>query len=197
MHSGFLDALRHMMPKIRKWVNGFWAGFGKVPADWKLVFTGHSMGAAFAILAATMAFVEEWERAPDAIVTFAGPRIADETLSNWWQNQGLCGKLLRVTVYNDIVHWLPFAKQSSLASASFEKCILDMKSCFRSLHKDIHSKSPAECRQSCCLGRRHGEYGTCDVWQWLKNGECWLGRSYDCTSFSIWAHEAVNGSRID
>jgi len=293
VHNGFLDALRSLMPKIKKWVNGYWIGFGKVPKDWKLVFTGHSMGAAFAILAATLAFLEDWERAPDAIVTYASPRIADATLSTWWEEKGLCAKLLRVNVYNDVVHWLPFAKQSSLATASFEKCVLDVKSCFQSqldgnaehfdkwwrhvcpdseflvpgamkgvngeleglnilggglahkmgdcnygygygvmhagideadsycgitpeicpkfsctsvedlsgktctgLKKDVQAKSALECRESCCIGRGHGEYGTCEIWQWLKNGECWTGRSHDCTSFSLWAHDVINSSRI-
>jgi len=294
VHSGFLDALRNLMPKIQKWVNGYWIGFGKVPEDWKLVFTGHSMGAAFAILAATLAVSEDWNRAPDAIVTYASPRIGDATLSDWWEEKGLCKKLLRVNVYNDIVHWLPFAKQSSVSvSTSLEKCVLDVKSCFRSqlnettehfdkwwrhvcpnseflvpgaikgvngelddlnllggglahklsdcnygygygvlnagidkadsycglnpeicpkfscttvedlsgqtctgLRKDTRAKTAAECRDICCVGESHGEFGTCEVWQWMKKGECWVGRSHDCTSFSLWAHDVINSSRI-
>merc|ERR1712226_1828768 len=92
------------------------------------------MGAAFATLAATLVFKEKWHRQPDAVVTFAGPRLADQALSDWWEQNGFCNRLLRVQVYNDVVHWLPFAKQSELATTKFANCLVDMKSCF---HKQL------------------------------------------------------------
>lgn len=130
VHKGYLDALRHLMPRVKKWVDGYILGWGKVPDDWKLVFTGHSMGAAFAILASTLVFSEKWERKPDAIITFAAPRIGDRVLADWWQQQGLCDKTMRVNVYNDVVTWIPFSKQSNMFT-SLEGCVRDMKSCFK------------------------------------------------------------------
>lgn len=132
VHKGYLDALRLLMPKIDKWVNGFILDWGRVPNDWKLVFAGHSMGGAFTVMAATIAFSEGWERQPDAVVAFGAPRVADGALSDWWEQQGLCDKLLRVNVYNDIVHQLPFAKQE-FDARTFETCSKDLKACF-SMH---------------------------------------------------------------
>ncbi|CAE7203872.1 unnamed protein product [Symbiodinium sp. CCMP2592] len=56
-------------------------GLFGIPSYWKLVFTGHSLGAALAILAATMAEAESWPRLPDAVIAFAAPRVGDKGLS--------------------------------------------------------------------------------------------------------------------
>merc|ERR1712217_1017527 len=85
-------------------------------------------GGAFATLAATLVFVENWKRKADAILTFGGPRIADSELAKYWQKQGLCDKILRVNVYNDGVHWWPFNKQSPTFK-DFRKCSGHLQSC--------------------------------------------------------------------
>jgi hypothetical protein len=280
VHRGFLDALRHLMPKVKKWVDGYIFGWGKVPKDWTLIFTGHSMGAAFAVLASTLAFSEDWDRKPDAVIPFGGPRVADESLSLWWEKEGLCDKLLRINVYNDLVKHVPFAQQA-INPLAFKSCARNIKECFNMhpspkdpmfddwwrhvcpsrellipgamkgvngkledfnllggtfahltnqcrygyvygmLHsplmkKDKHcgispdicpptfsckvvedlagkqcaglqqnkaANSSAECRESCCTA----DAGSCEVWQWLKPGHCWTGRSNSCTKVSLWA----------
>ena len=68
----------------------------------------------------------DWERKPDAVISFGAPRVADAILSQWWEQQGLCNRLLRVTVDNDIIHRLPFAKQD-FDFKSFEECAKDMQ----------------------------------------------------------------------
>lgn len=288
VHRGYIDALVNLMPKVKKWVDGYVFGFGQVPKDWKLVFTGHSMGGAFAILAATLVFKEGWERQPDAVVTFGAPRVADEALSNWWEQQGLCDKLLRINVYNDIVHQVPFAKQA-ITSEFWLKCFQDLTRCFTSshlkgnktfddwwrhvcpsseflvpgavkgvnaeakdftivggvmahmveqcrygyayglMHSDVATKdkycgiTPAicpkfkctvvenlkgiqcsdltrnhaaktakRCKEMCCLD----EDGSCEVWQWLRGGECWSGRSQKCSKISWNAGDVLESERI-
>jgi len=109
IHAGFLDALERVLPRVKKWVNGYvMHTLGAVPKNWRLVFAGHSMGGALATLAATMAEVQGWYRKPDAIITFGAPRVADGNLTEWWAAHGLCNRMLRVNVYNDVVHWTPF-----------------------------------------------------------------------------------------
>jgi len=128
VHYGFYHALELLLPRLRRWVEGYILGWGRVPKDWTLVFTGHSLGGALAILAATMSEIQRWTRKPDAVIVFGAPRVANAALSAWWESRGLCHKLLRVNIFNDVIHWMPFAEQGL---SPFLGCILDMKDCFR------------------------------------------------------------------
>eukprot|EP00929_Paragymnodinium_shiwhaense_P050387 TRINITY_DN25362_c0_g1_i1.p1 TRINITY_DN25362_c0_g1~~TRINITY_DN25362_c0_g1_i1.p1 ORF type:complete len:637 (+),score=150.08 TRINITY_DN25362_c0_g1_i1:80-1990(+) len=129
VHEGFLFAVERVLPEVKKWVTGVGYGTGAVPYGWKLVFAGHSLGGALATLAATLAEVEGWVRKPDAVVTFGAPRVGDQNLNAWWQKQGLCERLLRVNVYNDVVHWMPFAAGAGWW-ADLGGCVGDLQSCF-------------------------------------------------------------------
>eukprot|EP00438_Fugacium_kawagutii_P015377 Skav225137 [mRNA] locus=scaffold1056:105896:110748:+ [translate_table: standard] len=131
VHEGFYLELQRVLPHVRKWVEGYIEGtqarqpqhfsaqglFG-IPSYWKLVFTGHSLGAALAILAATLAEApsqaEGWSRTPDAVIAFGAPRLADQALSDWWESRNLCGKILRVAVHNDVITWMPFVEPLQL-----------------------------------------------------------------------------------
>merc|ERR1712083_1165514 len=104
------------------------------------VFTGHSMGGALATLAATIAESEHWKRKPDAVVTFGAPRIADGNLTSWWESRDMCDKLLRVNVYNDIVHWMPFTVGSDLLNNAFS-CAWNIAGCFSLLQHGLHVNS--------------------------------------------------------
>ncbi|CAK9031258.1 unnamed protein product [Durusdinium trenchii] len=118
VHEGFLNALNHVLPHVKRWVDGYILGlFSAVPSDWNLIFTGHSLGGALALLAATKAFAEDWPRKPEATIAFGVPRVADAALDDWWQAQQLCGKLIRVNTYNDVVHVMPFHKMWSAWTA--------------------------------------------------------------------------------
>lgn len=109
VHEGFLFAVERVLPAVKRWVNGHYHNsLGAVPYGWKLIFAGHSLGGALATMAATLAEVEGWHRKPDALVTFGAPRIGDANFSAWWSARGLCSRVLRLNVYNDLVHWTPF-----------------------------------------------------------------------------------------
>eukprot|EP00913_Durusdinium_trenchii_P025310 g23760.t1 len=130
VHEGFYLELQRVLPHVRKWVEGYIEGtkglFG-IPSYWKLVFTGHSLGAALAILAATLAEAEGWARTPDAVVAFGAPRLADQALSDWWESRDLCGKILRVAVQNDVITWMPFVEPLQLMEALKSLVVLSIK----------------------------------------------------------------------
>lgn len=140
VHEGFLDALNRILPSVRAWVSGGSVRSGNqharvgtepevtIPGGWRLVFAGHSMGGALAVLAATLAEAQGWPRGPDAVVTFGAPRVADSRLSTWWENRGLCAKLLRVSVYNDVVPYMPLGAVFA-GLQDIGHCLLDMKGC--------------------------------------------------------------------
>ncbi|CAK9051849.1 unnamed protein product [Durusdinium trenchii] len=119
VHEGFLNALNHVLPHVKRWVDGYILGlFSAVPSDWNLIFTGHSLGGALALLAATKVRpVKPGPTEPEATIAFGVPRVADAALDDWWQAQQLCGKLIRVNTYNDVVHVMPFHKMWSAWTA--------------------------------------------------------------------------------
>lgn len=134
VHEGFLNAAREVMPQIQKWVDGYMFGLvGSVPEDWKLVFTGHSLGGALALMVSTLAELHDWRRKPDVTVTFGAPRVADSQLDSWWRSRGLCSRLLRVNVYNDVIHWTPFLTTWRWMDMlrNFIRCLSDEDGCIR------------------------------------------------------------------
>lgn len=136
VHEGFLTALERVLPLVKDWVSrGGPSNLRSepVPKDWTLVFTGHSMGGALAVLAATLAEVQGWSRRPDAVIAFGMPRVADGQLGAWWKARGLCPRLMRVNTYNDVIHWMPFLRGSSLwqSGMSLLGCLTDIKSCLK------------------------------------------------------------------
>jgi len=143
VHEGFEMALERVLPHIRKWVEGYVdgvKGMWQVPSDWKLLFTGHSLGGALATLAATHAEVEAWRRRPDAVIVFGSPRVADGNLTKWWEARGLCSKLLRVNVHNDVVHWTPFTVGANLLDSIFG-CAQDLQGCWGKVHNGLNANA--------------------------------------------------------
>ncbi|HXO22644.1 MAG TPA: lipase family protein [Thermoanaerobaculia bacterium] len=63
VHAGFAHALKIAWPTIETWL-------ATPPQPRRLIFTGHSLGAALATLAASL-------HPPDALYTFGSPRVGD------------------------------------------------------------------------------------------------------------------------
>jgi len=70
-----------------------------------------------------------WKRKPDAVIAFGAPRIADGNLTDWWESRSLCKKMLRVNVYNDVIHWMPFTIGSALMNNAMS-CAGNLAGCF-------------------------------------------------------------------
>ncbi|CAE6955313.1 unnamed protein product [Symbiodinium sp. CCMP2592] len=140
VHEGFLKALELILPHVKRWVDGYIFGlFQAVPSDWKLIFTGHSLGGALALLAATKSFADRWPRTPEAVVVFGVPRFADAALDHWWRQNKLCQHLVRVNTYNDMVHVMPFQRMWSalnVATSAYD-CFTRPVNCIRQSTKHM------------------------------------------------------------
>lgn len=155
-YLGVVDEIKHTIrtwsrkvpPKeVSKWVKGLKSTSAKAwLKSWTVVFTGHSMGGALAQLTAMVAAVEGWERQPDVITSFGAPRWADETAAAWWQKKGLCDRSLRVNVYNDVVHWLPFSDMWT-GWKEFSSCLSNVHLCFQT-QQVMANKSSAKAKLS-------------------------------------------------
>jgi len=134
VHEGFSNALDRVLPDVKKWLVGYMFGiFQAVPEDWTIVFSGHSLGGALAILAATMAELHGWDRKPDAVVVFGAPRVADGALSAWWKAKGMCDRLIRVNVVNDVIHYMPLKTSFKWWSIlqDLMSCASDLTGCLK------------------------------------------------------------------
>mmetsp|Transcript_22020 Transcript_22020/g.61628 ORF Transcript_22020/g.61628 Transcript_22020/m.61628 type:complete len:432 (-) Transcript_22020:95-1390(-) len=117
VHHGFLKATKSLAEVVRAWLEGPRAANPKtllrsapeagIPDTWTLAFTGFSMGGAIAILTATLADLQGWSRKPDAVVTFGAPKVADKAFADYWNQTGLCSRLLRVNAERDMIVRMP------------------------------------------------------------------------------------------
>jgi len=160
VHEGFLTALERVLPLVKRWIAGYMFHYGAVPRDWQVVFTGHSLGGALAILATTIAEAENWNRKPDVTITWGAPRVADSNLSAWWESQELCHRLLRVNTYNDVIHWFPFKKMWNWWSVARDmmSCVTQMSECLK--------RSPTE---MLFAGDKHVVFSDTNRWMHVCN----------------------------
>ena len=115
-HAGFLRGLRRVWGTAIGFtpVGGFtveWVGaegvsnaLESLPAGLPAYFTGHSLGAALATLAAYKAL--RLKRRPTALYTFGSPRVAAKELASV-SNKQLQGRLHRIVNYRDVVPRVP------------------------------------------------------------------------------------------
>ena len=100
LHKGFHDRFMD----IWKW---FEAKYRAIPRDYKIVITGHSLGGAMGTISAAYAG-SKLGRRPDALITFASPKVGDKTFQNCYQVVVGCDRTLRITTSYDIVTAVPF-----------------------------------------------------------------------------------------
>ncbi|MFE3071314.1 lipase family protein [Streptomyces sp. NPDC059247] len=100
VHYGFAEALESVFPELRG-THAELGGGGR--SVW---FTGHSLGGALAMLAATRMYLEDPRLRADGVVTFGQPRTCDRLLAAAC-DKGFKGRLYRFVNNNDIVPQLP------------------------------------------------------------------------------------------
>lgn len=103
VHTGFLTAYRSASKYIQKNMVEVASQF----PDYKIVLTGHSLGAAEATLAA-MDIVSNQPQLMDRmeLYTYGGPRVGNSVFANWLSGQPF--PIYRVVYKEDIVTHVPF-----------------------------------------------------------------------------------------
>ncbi|SDD67689.1 lipase family protein [Actinokineospora iranica] len=100
VHYGFGEALDSVYPRVRDAVTEFQDNEQTV---W---FTGHSLGAALALLAALRLHLEEPNLLADGVYTFGQPRVCDRVLAQA-HDKAFRGRTHRFVNNNDIVPQVP------------------------------------------------------------------------------------------
>ncbi|MET8829531.1 lipase family protein [Streptomyces sp. NPDC004610] len=100
VHYGFAEALESVFPDLLDTHSEL------NTAGQSVWFTGHSLGGALAMLAATRMYLEEPRLQADGVITFGQPRTCDRLLAAAC-NKGFKGRLYRFVNNNDIVPQLP------------------------------------------------------------------------------------------
>jgi hypothetical protein len=99
VHKGFRDALDSVWARIRS----------HIPYSEKrnIRLTGHSMGAALALLAGARFVNEYTEELVKEIYAFAQPRVGDESFKQAFNKSYLNGRVYKFANYNDMVTVVP------------------------------------------------------------------------------------------
>jgi len=101
IHHGFYDASLPALPVLRDAVAGLVERY-HVEHVW---ITGHSLGAALAILAS--AFLSSQDINIAGVYTYGSPRLGDDEFGKSFKSSGLWDKTYRVVNCNDIVTMIP------------------------------------------------------------------------------------------
>ena len=100
LHQGFRD--RYL--SIASW---FEAKYKAIPADYTIMMTGHSLGGALATIAPVYAS-GKLNRRPDAVITFASPKVGDQDFHDYYAKVVGCGRTLRIATKDDVITKVPF-----------------------------------------------------------------------------------------
>ncbi|MFK0571634.1 lipase family protein [Endozoicomonas sp.] len=92
LHSGFQRRFNAIADDIKTELLA-------TPDDHTVIVTGHSLGAAIAAIAAP--YFYGWGRAPDAVITFAGPVVGNGDFRDMYESTIGCDATLRITVDED------------------------------------------------------------------------------------------------
>jgi hypothetical protein len=93
IHKGFLDRYK----LISSW---FENKYSKVPNNYTILLTGHSLGGAEATIAAVYA-ASKLNRKPDGVVTYGSPKVGTRQFKQYYQQKVGCGRTIRMTVRFD------------------------------------------------------------------------------------------------
>ena len=102
IHKGFRD--RYLT--IAAWFEERYRALGE---DYRIVITGHSLGGALATIAAAYAG-GKLQRPPDAVITFASPKVGDTDFVDYYKKTVSCGRTLRITAKFDVFTKVPSGK---------------------------------------------------------------------------------------
>ena len=101
LHQGFRD--RYL--SIASWFEAKY----KTVSDYTILITGHSLGGALTTIAAAYAS-GKLNRRPDAVITFASPKVGNQDFQDYYTRVVGCDRTLRIATKGDIVTKVPFSK---------------------------------------------------------------------------------------
>nr|KAJ3405408.1 hypothetical protein HK105_003746 [Polyrhizophydium stewartii] len=105
LHKGFQESYRQARSLVRSTLASLMQRF----PDYELIFTGHSLGAALAIVAAT----DIYQTTPSiagrtSVYTYGQPRVGNTAWANYIDNLPFASRIYRVTGYVDVIPGVPF-----------------------------------------------------------------------------------------
>ena len=103
IHQGFRDRYQN----IASW---FEAEYQAIPHDYTIMITGHSLGGALATISAVYAS-GKLNRRPDAVITFASPKVGEQDFHGYYVRMVGCDRTLRITVKGDFFTTVPKDKR--------------------------------------------------------------------------------------
>ncbi|KAL2915269.1 hypothetical protein HK105_205134 [Polyrhizophydium stewartii] len=105
LHKGFQESYAQVRSGVRSAV----ASLASQHPDYEIVFTGHSLGAAIAAVAAVDVYLTNTALAGRmSMYTYGQPRVGNTAWANYVDNLPFASRIYRVTGYKDIVPNLPF-----------------------------------------------------------------------------------------
>ena len=98
-HTGFRNRYYNIAP----W---FENEYMKIPQNYTIIITGHSLGGAEASLAAVFA-AGKLQRRPDAVITYGTPLIGDKSFTSYYDTVVGCNRTLRIVSKGDLFAAVP------------------------------------------------------------------------------------------
>jgi hypothetical protein len=98
-HKGFRNRYLNIAP----W---FETEYRKIPQNYTIIITGHSLGGAEASIAAVFA-AGKLKRRPDAVITYGCPLVGDQSFKSYYDTVVGCDRTLRIVSKGDIFAHLP------------------------------------------------------------------------------------------
>lgn len=98
-HKGFRNRYLNIAP----W---FETEYMKIPQNYTIIITGHSLGGAEANIAAVFA-AGKLKRRPDAVITYGCPLVGDQSFTSYYESVIGCDRTLRIVSKRDIFAAVP------------------------------------------------------------------------------------------
>ena len=98
-HKGFRDRYLNIAP----W---FETEYMKIPQNYTIIITGHSLGGAEASIAAVFA-AGKLKRRPDAVITYGTPLVGDKSFTSYYDTVVGCNRTLRIVSKGDLFAAVP------------------------------------------------------------------------------------------
>ena len=98
-HKGFRNRYLNIAPWFER-------EYMKIPQNYTIIITGHSLGGAEANIAAVFA-AGKLKRCPDAVITYGSPLVGDQSFKSYFDTVVGCNRTLRIVSKGDLFAHVP------------------------------------------------------------------------------------------